>query len=67
MYNGRCRFTQRVILLDSDMVMFKNMDELFDLPLAKGQIAATYVCACNPRKKSHVPADWYVHHSQNPS
>jgi len=46
--------------------MFKNMDELFDLSLEEGEIAATYVCACNPRKKSHFPVDWYVNRAQSP-
>jgi alpha-N-acetylglucosamine transferase len=52
---------QRIILIDSDMIMFQNIDELFDLPLAEGQIAATYVCACNPRKKPYFPSDWCVY------
>jgi alpha-N-acetylglucosamine transferase len=47
------------------MIVLKNMDELFDLPLAEGEIAATYACACNPFNKSHFPADWYVNYSQN--
>lgn len=49
---------QRVVLLDSDMLIKKNMDDLFDLDLANDQIGATFVCACNPRKFKHYPADW---------
>lgn len=48
----------RVVLLDCDMVIRRNMDDLFKLDLASDQIAATYVCACNPRKLKHYPADW---------
>ncbi|KAF8922425.1 nucleotide-diphospho-sugar transferase [Mucidula mucida] len=48
----------RVVLLDADMIVMKNMDELMDLDLPKGHIAAAHVCACNPRKLPHYPADW---------
>lgn len=48
----------RVVLLDSDMIVMRNMDELFDLDLASDQIAAVHACACNPRKLPHYPADW---------
>lgn len=49
---------RRVVLLDCDMLVRRNMDDLFDLDLAGDQIAATYVCACNPRKFKHYPGDW---------
>jgi alpha-N-acetylglucosamine transferase len=49
---------ERVVMLDSDMVVRKNMDELFDIDLSADQIAAAHACACNPRKFSHYPADW---------
>jgi len=42
------------------MLIRRNMDDLFDLDLAEDQIAATYVCACNPRKFKHYPVDWYA-------
>ncbi|KDQ63617.1 glycosyltransferase family 8 protein [Jaapia argillacea MUCL 33604] len=48
----------RVVLLDSDMIVMKNMDELMDLELPKDWIAAAHVCACNPRKIKHYPLDW---------
>ena len=50
-------------MIDADMVIRRNMDELMDLPLDDGWIAAAHVCACNPRKIPHYPADWYVVHS----
>lgn len=37
------------------------MDEVFDLPIGPNQIAATYVCSCNPFKIPHYPKDWYDH------
>jgi len=40
------------------MIVMRNMDELMDLELAKDQIAAAHVCACNPRRLKHYPADW---------
>lgn len=46
------------MLLDSDMLVRKNMDELIEMQLEGGWIAATHVCACNPRKLSHYPRDW---------
>ncbi|KAG6816287.1 hypothetical protein H0H87_007230 [Tephrocybe sp. NHM501043] len=48
----------RIVLLDCDMIVLKNMDELMDLELANDEIAATHVCACNPRRLAHYPADW---------
>ncbi|KAI9709289.1 MAG: hypothetical protein M1820_003409 [Bogoriella megaspora] len=56
----------RVVLLDSDMVVRKNMDELMDLELdppdmeGKGNrvFAASHACACNPFKRAHYPPTW---------
>ena len=45
-------------MLDSDMIVTQNMDDLFDMELADDEIAAVHVCACNPRKLPHYPADW---------
>jgi alpha-N-acetylglucosamine transferase len=58
----------RVVQLDSDMLVLKNMDELMDLQLdapsmgGKGDrvFAASHACVCNPLKKPHYPKDWYV-------
>ncbi|KAJ6519947.1 nucleotide-diphospho-sugar transferase [Mycena sanguinolenta] len=48
----------RVVLLDSDMVVKKNIDHLMTMKLPQGGIAAAHVCACNPRKFKHYPDDW---------
>jgi hypothetical protein len=57
----------RVVQLDSDMLVLKNMDELMELELdpasaaGKGDrvFAASHACVCNPLKKPHYPKDWY--------
>ncbi|KAF1945927.1 glycosyl transferase family protein-like protein [Clathrospora elynae] len=56
----------RVVQLDSDMLVLKNMDELMELELdapsmaGKGDrvFAASHACVCNPLKKLHYPKDW---------
>ncbi|KAL2405804.1 hypothetical protein ABEF95_002715 [Exophiala dermatitidis] len=56
----------RVVQLDSDMMVLQNMDELMDLeldgPEKNGEgnrvYAASHACACNPLKKSHYPKHW---------
>jgi alpha-N-acetylglucosamine transferase len=56
----------RVVQLDSDMLVLQNMDELMELeldpPEMNGQgnrvYAASHACACNPLKKPHYPNDW---------
>lgn len=48
----------RLVALDSDMIVMRNMDELMELDLPPDWIAAAHVCACNPRKLAHYPADW---------
>lgn len=57
---------ERVVQLDSDMLVLQNMDELMDLPLdghdkaGKGDrvFAASHACLCNPLSKPHYPKDW---------
>ncbi|MEA9393434.1 glycosyltransferase family 8 protein [Acerihabitans sp. TG2] len=48
----------RLVLLDADMLVVKNMDELMDLPLQPGWIAACHACRCNPNHIATYPADW---------
>ncbi|OJD18437.1 hypothetical protein AJ78_01557 [Emergomyces pasteurianus Ep9510] len=56
----------RVVQLDSDMLVLRNMDELMDMelddPALKGNgsrvFAASHACVCNPLKKAHYPPDW---------
>ncbi|KAF7320434.1 Galactinol synthase 1 [Mycena kentingensis (nom. inval.)] len=49
---------ERVVLLDSDMLVKHNIDELMAIRLPPEGIAAVHVCACNPRHFPHYPADW---------
>lgn len=56
----------RVVQLDSDMIVLQNMDELMDLPLddpalaGRGSrvFAASHACVCNPLQKAHYPKNW---------
>ncbi|KAH8927892.1 glycosyltransferase family 8 protein [Atractiella rhizophila] len=58
---------ERLILLDCDMLVRSNMDELMNIPLEENQIAASYACACNPRRFPHYPKTWWVPPSPSPS
>ncbi|KAJ3199297.1 hypothetical protein HDU83_004147 [Entophlyctis luteolus] len=57
---------ERVVQLDSDMLVLRNMDELMDLELDSPALAGTgyrvfaagHACVCNPLKKKHYPKDW---------
>ncbi|KAI0082182.1 nucleotide-diphospho-sugar transferase [Panus rudis PR-1116 ss-1] len=49
---------KRIVLLDSDMIVMRNMDELMTLELPPDWIAAAHVCACNPLRISSYPPDW---------
>ncbi|CAI7656316.1 unnamed protein product [Penicillium palitans] len=55
---------ERIVLLDGDILVRRNMDSLMELPLdetdAEGSrvFAAAHACACNPMKKAHYPANW---------
>ena len=54
----------RVVLVDSDMLVRKNMDELlldeFVYAGAEDRIASSYACTCNPNRIKTYPDDWYV-------
>lgn len=48
-------------MVDSDMLVRRNMDELFDIPLgggSKAEIASGFACTCNPNKIASYPSDW---------
>ena len=49
---------QQVVMMDSDMIVMRNMDELMELDVASDWISAAHACACNPRKLAHYPKDW---------
>ena len=58
---------ERVVQLDSDMLVLQNMDELMDLELDPPGIksgsgervfAASHACVCNPLNKAHYPKNW---------
>ncbi|KAK3178696.1 hypothetical protein OEA41_000833 [Lepraria neglecta] len=56
----------RVVQLDSDMLVMRNMDELMDIELDPADsdgsgnrvFAASHACVCNPLKKPHYPNNW---------
>lgn len=60
----------RVVQLDSDMLVLQNMDELMTMALDDGAAAAAggpdsgrvfaagHACVCNPLRKAHYPKDW---------
>lgn len=58
---------ERVIQLDSDMVVLRNMDELMDIPLNDETrvFAAAHACVCNPYHKEHYPKDWVAANCAN--
>jgi hypothetical protein len=57
---------ERVVQLDSDMLVLRNMDELMDVELDAPEVggkgprvfAASHACVCNPMRKPHYPKDW---------
>lgn len=50
---------ERIVLLDADMIVRRNIDQLMEMPLDDERVfAAAHVCACNPMKKPHYPATW---------
>jgi alpha-N-acetylglucosamine transferase len=48
----------RIAMLDADMLVLQNMDELMDIEIPFGQIAASHACVCNPRRLSYYPSYW---------
>lgn len=48
----------RVVFLDADMLVLRNMDELFEVSLPPAGIAACHACRCNPHHRPTYPASW---------
>ena len=49
---------QRVVVLDADMLVTQGMDELLEIELGDGEIAACHACRCNPNRIPSYPASW---------
>lgn len=49
---------EKLVFLDADMLVRRNMDELFNVPLERNWIAANHVCCCNIDKDPWAPASW---------
>lgn len=49
---------EKLVFLDADMLVRRNMDELFGLDLPRDWIAANHVCCCNLDKDSWAPDSW---------
>lgn len=49
---------ERVVFLDADMLVVRSMDDLFEVDLSDGWIAACHACRCNPGGVASYPADW---------
>ncbi|TPX32349.1 hypothetical protein SmJEL517_g04496 [Synchytrium microbalum] len=50
--------TPQVCLLDADMLVIKNMDEVFDLLTEGRELASTSACICNVMSNPRYPAHW---------
>lgn len=50
--------SQRVCLLDADMLVFQNMDELLEMDLPEGGIAANHACCCNWSRDKWAMEEW---------
>ena len=51
---------ERIVMVDSDVLFLRGMDELFDVDLPEGWIAAGPACVCNPFNIPTYPKDWWV-------
>lgn len=49
----------RLVLIDSDMIFTRGMDEIFNVDLPGDDwIGGAPACVCNPFKIDHYPSDW---------
>jgi alpha-N-acetylglucosamine transferase len=53
----------RVVFLDADMLVMRNIDNLMSMKLPKDFLAAANACTCNPMKNQDYPKDWQVNFS----
>jgi alpha-N-acetylglucosamine transferase len=44
--------------LDADILVTRNMDQIFDVMNHDDDFAASFACLCNPRKFEHYPKYW---------
>ena len=50
---------KRVVMIDSDMIFLRSMDDIFDMELpGRDWIGAAPACLCNPLRIDHYPKDW---------
>ncbi|KAI5799897.1 nucleotide-diphospho-sugar transferase, partial [Geopyxis carbonaria] len=50
---------KKAVLLDGDMMLVRNMDDLFTIPLpGPDWIAANHACVCNLERSEWAPEDW---------
>ena len=50
---------ERIVLIDSDMLFLREMDELFQMPMPGSDwIAAVPACTCDPTEMEGYPEDW---------
>ncbi|TVY71258.1 Galactinol synthase, partial [Lachnellula suecica] len=49
---------EKLVFLDADMLVRRNMDELFEVDLPKDWIAANHVCCCNLDKDAWAADSW---------
>jgi len=49
---------ERVVFLDADMLVLRNMDELFTLDMGDYALTACHACRCNPNQIASYPASW---------
>ena len=53
----------KVVFLDADMLIMKNIDHLMSMDLPRDFLAAVHSCTCNPAKNPNYPKDWQVNFS----
>jgi lipopolysaccharide biosynthesis glycosyltransferase len=50
---------ETICFLDADIMIFRNMDDIFDVPLPSSDwIAAHHACICNVDRDPWAPKDW---------